>query len=238
MSSASDARRPRVPGCAGTRLALPSRMREGTVTARGERGLGSHRVLPRCGGVLAVVIGMFSAACSDDPGRRGAYETELPRSPVEEDAAVPALRADAAAASDSQVVSSATDCALRGQQCFGRACCAGAGSCSEVPYENATTWTCGGVVAGGSNAPCGSLSSSPGCTWTTLSGCRSYGKIQNFCAPGTSVQELKRCDGSCFVPDALYQQYEIESCETAPKPGVPTCGGTGASWDAVLCCAK
>lgn len=229
--------RRRVPDCAGTPLADAPPM--ATAMVRYARRLESHgRRRPRRG-AFAFVVGVLATGCNNDDARSPwSIETDTPpRSPIDEDSGSSAPRMDAGVASDSNAALE-NDCALRGQQCFGRACCAGAGSCSEAPYENATTWACGGVAAGGSDADCVAATEPAGCQWTTLSGCQSYGRIQDFCAPGTTLHELKRCDGSCFLPDALYQQYEVRSCDAVPRPGIPACGAAGASWAAVLCCTK
>jgi hypothetical protein len=101
-----------------------------------------------------------------------------------------------------------------------------------------STWACGGVVAGGFDTQCLAAPALMHCAWTLLSGCVSYGKIEAFCPAGAAVKQLKRCDGSCFEPDALYQQYAVCSCDAVPKPGVATCGCNGSSWAAVLCCPQ
>jgi hypothetical protein len=136
--------------------------------------------------------------------------------------------------SSSREANTTPTCALSGQQCFGTPCCDGAGMCQEVPYMGTSTWTCGGSIAGGSNQICASPPG-PACHWTELSGCGGYGRIDAFCPAGQSTRQLRRCDGSCFAPDRLYQQYQLCACESAAGPGRPACC-LGTAWHAVLCC--
>ena len=143
---------------------------------------------------------------------------------------------DAPAAGDSspREANQIPTCALPGQQCYGTACCEGAGTCQAIPYMGGTTWTCGGSMAGGQEAVCLSPPTL-GCHWTELSGCGGYGRIDAFCPAGESVRQLRRCAGSCFAPDPLYQQYQLCACDSGPGPGRPACC-QGPSWQSVLCC--
>jgi hypothetical protein len=144
---------------------------------------------------------------------------------------------DAPAAGDSspREANQIPACALPGQQCYGIACCEGAGMCQAAPYMGSSTWTCGGIVAGGDDQAC-LPPSAPGCHWTELSGCGGYGAIDSFCPAGESARQLRRCSGSCFAPDRLYQKYQLCSCDSGPGPGRPACC-SGPQWQAVLCCA-
>jgi hypothetical protein len=120
-------------------------------------------------------------------------------------------------------------CAAAGEQCYGRACCDGR-TCDPVD----STYTCGGLAPpGGTEAEC-LISNAPGCEWVEPAGCGSFGTIENVCGQRV-VRQLRRCIGSCYEPDARYQQYELCSCDGGPKLGVAPCC-TGTSWQAVLCC--
>jgi hypothetical protein len=127
-------------------------------------------------------------------------------------------------------------CAAYAGQCWGLPCCEGAGECLPTPTSYGTTYACGGVAPGGHDEVCSS-SDSVGCSWLELAGCRSFGAIAEFCPSNTSVRQLRRCDGSCFVPDELYQSFTLCSCDGRAAPGTAACCTSGVHWAAVLCCS-
>jgi hypothetical protein len=175
---------------------------------------------------VLTVVSLYAVQCG---GRDGMLDSAQPDATFD---ASPVGLADGSFPSD--VSNPRLDCALRGQQCFGRACCTGAGDCLATPSQGSTTYTCGGVLAGGMDEGC--LSDTRGCAWRTLAGCVEFGPISKACGTGR-VAQLRRCDGSCFAPDELYQQYGLCSCDAAPRPGVPACDCVGTSWSAILCCS-
>lgn len=132
-------------------------------------------------------------------------------------------------------------CRKRGWACPGpgddSGCCDGLACTAAGP--DGTDWVCGGVAAGGSEADCPADPPGATCEWVELSGCEGFGQIVDFCGAGRSVDKLRRCDGTCFSPDALYQTFSLCGCDTALNSDLcedAECDCVGATWDAVSCC--
>ena len=72
------------------------------------------------------------------------------------------------------------------------------------------------------------------CIWIAVTMCSPGERIEDFCAKGTVVTELKQCAGMYYVPDPTYRQYALSSCPTAECP----VDGQHVVWAAVLCCSS
>jgi hypothetical protein len=124
---------------------------------------------------------------------------------------------------------------MRGWSCDGpgsERCCDGE-PCAQVAGRPG--WYCGGVRAGGEETTC--PFSDEDCRWETTEGCEEYGPIADFCGAGRYTAALRRCDGTCFVPDALYQQFWPASCELAEDRDLCPQEHCSTFWAAVFCCA-
>ena len=102
-----------------------------------------------------------------------------------------------------------------------------------------TDWRCDGVAASGDEADCGGTPPGGTCEWIVLTGCEDHGVIADFCGPDRTLDKLRRCNGTCFRPNELYQAFSLCSCDTIPDSEVcaeAECDCAGPSWDAVYCC--
>jgi len=126
-----------------------------------------------------------------------------------------------------------SSCPKTGWGCGGpnAECCDGE-PCLQEPGGQG--WFCGGVRAGGQDASCSGATD--GCYWLEPNVCPDLGPISDICGPDASATQLRRCDGTCFVPDDLYQTFFVRSCDAADSDETCPSGTCGPIWDAVLCC--
>jgi hypothetical protein len=124
-------------------------------------------------------------------------------------------------------------CRMLGWSCAGpdAVCCDGL-PCVNVPDGK---WFCGGVRAGGQDTGCAAETDT--CFWKEPTVCPESGPISGFCGPDARVVALRRCDGSCFAPDELYQTFFIRSCEASGNDTPCPQGTCGPIWDAAYCCS-
>jgi hypothetical protein len=80
--------------------------------------------------------------------------------------------------------------------------------------------------------PVDAATDSATCSWTNVAPCDTGGTIAQFCPTGMHVAQLRRCDGTTYVPDMQYQQFHLCNCQ------FQTCGCNGVAWSQVECCTN
>jgi hypothetical protein len=74
------------------------------------------------------------------------------------------------------------------------------------------------------------------CEWVAIEDPSAERLIRDFCGAARQVRQLRRCDGSCFVPDEIYAGFAVNGCRAVNDRAVGAC--VGVAWDGALCCAK
>jgi len=74
------------------------------------------------------------------------------------------------------------------------------------------------------------VDAAPACIWIDIANCDTGGTIAEFCPSGSHVNQLRRCNGTTYTPDATYQMYHLCNCSFA------SCGCSGVAWSQVECC--
>jgi hypothetical protein len=81
-------------------------------------------------------------------------------------------------------------------------------------------------------SPVDAATDAPACQFITIAQCNTNGTIDQFCPTNTRVNQLRRCDGTLYTPDAQYRMFHLCNC-TAATCG---CNSVGVAWQQVECC--
>jgi hypothetical protein len=128
---------------------------------------------------------------------------------------------------------------------------------SQEPCESGVCGlegVCSSRIGGGTDAPCAEGASLGDCQWRDITESNSGGLIRDLCEDGEEFSQLRRCNGTCFVPDDDYAGFAVVTCGTPPGPSLsdpvveeaadaspsaaPGPGYSWVQWGGYSCCPR